>query len=700
MKRIIREIVNNVLWGIKAGFKSNLNFEHPFERKNMFNLKRSKSKFSATLMSLTLLVRLSLAGAWSAAKIRFARWRGNRSQNPQFREDPMFFIMMKKFVAPLVGRNPAGVWSAAKMQAMLLAFFLSVFALGGSLTAALGAEMVWDRTLRKMVEAPRYGGTLTFANNNEPPNSDPSIGGLDAGFAISGVLEKLSIADWAIDRRVNDLGNEFLADDHLAPALAAGWENPDPLTYIFHIRQGVHWHKKAPMNGRELTAQDVEYNYHRLTGTGSFSEPPGHFSQLAALEYESIRATGKDTVVIKLKKPRLDALRVLVEDPYAFMAPPELIKQHGGTADWRKLVGTGPLELTDWVEGASLTWTKNPNYWGVDEKFPQNRLPYIDTLRGLVMPDESSRVAAMRSGKVDYIGHQARSALKVPDQVESLQRTNLDLKVYPYYFRSNASMAYDLTMPPFNDIRVRKALQLALDLEIVQKTFYKGKAIATPQGPVGNFQTQFSIHYDQWPEEIKAGYRYDPEAAEKLLDEAGYPRGADGIRLTTAMDGAKHNGFILDYWAIVQEYWRKIGVKGEVKVHEVTDWVARAQGHKFEGMTWTVSATPYHPLSILEAYYPGTTWNRGQTNDPKFNALYDAMKAATSVEELGKYSKEADLYVVAQHWALWGPVEPSYNFAQPWVKGYNGEFYMGVWNKNAAYVRFWIDQELKKQMGF
>ena len=108
-------------------------------------------------------------------------------------------------------------------------------------------------------------------------------------------------------------------------------------------------------------------------------------------------------------------------------------------------------------------------------------------------------------------------------------------------------MAYDVTKPPFNDIRVRKAMQLALDLETVNKTFYKGLAIVTPQGPTGHFQTQFTVHYDQWPDEIKAGYRYDPEASEKLLDEAGYPRGADGIRFSTKMDGAKHNGFILDY---------------------------------------------------------------------------------------------------------------------------------------------------------
>ena len=273
--------------------------------------------------------------------------------------------------------------------------------------------------------------------------------------------------------------------------------------------------------------------------------------------------------------------------------------------DWRKLVGTGPFELTDWVEGHSLTWTKNPDYWGTDEKYPRNRLPYIDTLRGLVMKDEATRFAALRSGKVDYIGHNAGSSIKTPDAVESLQRTNPDLKVWPYYFRSNAGMAYDVTKPPFNDIRVRKALQMAVDLETINQSYYKGLAIATPQGQIGNFQTQFSIHYDNWPEAIKAGYRYDPEAAEKLLDEAGYPRGADGIRFTTKMDGAIYSAFNADYFAIVIDYWRKIGVKGELKLHEVTAWVSRTHGHKFEGMTWATAAAPYHPLSSLKTFYPG-----------------------------------------------------------------------------------------------
>ena len=63
------------------------------------------------------------------------------------------------------------------------------------------------------------------------------------------------------------------------------------------------------------------------------------------------------------------------------MYPPEVIEEHGDVTDWRNLVGTGPFELTDWTEGSSITYSKNPGYWGYDEKYPENRLPYVDTLR-------------------------------------------------------------------------------------------------------------------------------------------------------------------------------------------------------------------------------------------------------------------------------------------------------------------------------
>ena len=87
-----------------------------------------------------------------------------------------------------------------------------------------------------------------------------------------------------------------------------------------------------------------------------------------------------------------------------YIYPPEVIEQYGSVTDWRNLSGTGPFRMTDLTEGTSVTYEKNPNYWRNDEKFPQNRLPYADKVVALMMVEEATRLAALRAGRIDYMG--------------------------------------------------------------------------------------------------------------------------------------------------------------------------------------------------------------------------------------------------------------------------------------------------------
>ena len=191
----------------------------------------------------------------------------------------------------------------------------------------------------------------------------------------------------------------------LKGALAESWEQTDATTYVFNIRKGVYWQDKPPMNGRELTAKDVEHSFHRFLGLGSgFTEPSPLASELGKLPWESIEATDEYTVVMKLQEPRLRALNLILDGNSMFIQPPEVIEQYGDISEWRNLVGTGPFMITDWILGSSVTYTKNPNYWGYDEKYPENRLPYFDEYKLLVTPDVSTILAALRAGKVDYVG--------------------------------------------------------------------------------------------------------------------------------------------------------------------------------------------------------------------------------------------------------------------------------------------------------
>ncbi len=155
---------------------------------------------------------------------------------------------------------------------------------------------------------------------------------------------------------------------------------------------------------------------------------------------------------------------------HAFILAPEVIQQHGNVSDWRNVVGTGPFELTDLVEGSSITFSKNPNYWGHDEKYPQNRLPYVDEMRSLISNEVATNLALLRSGKVDYIGYAGESHLSSVDQVTSFQRTNPELVVRPFSYRAETALNFDTQIEPWNDVRVRRAVSMAIDFETINKT--------------------------------------------------------------------------------------------------------------------------------------------------------------------------------------------------------------------------------------
>ena len=414
--------------------------------------------------------------------------------------------------------------------------------------AAADKEYVTDPTTGKAVSAPEYGGTLTISKQHGfPPNADPYFASAWATLTIlHGVLEPLSIGDWAIDRDEFDWANFASPLFGLRGALAESWDiSEDGLTYTIHIRQGVHFHDRPPVNGRELTADDVEYTFHRnlgnvLTGTEfSEAEPtPGlWYDGWDTMPIESITATDKWTVVFKLTRPDARALRSIIGNVVHYIVAREVIEEYGDMKDWRNVVGTGPWMLTDFVEDSSMTLTKNPNYWSDDEKYPGNRLPYVDELRVKVLPDPATLIAALRTGKIDYSG----TVLSYPpplnsiDKVESMQRTNPDIVIWEHIVRGDRGIGMNTQRPPFDDIRVRKAMQMALDLETLNETYFKGWGMSGPQGLIANDVPVAGTPFEEWPEEVKKGYRYDPAGAEKLLDEAGYPRGADGIRFKASV---------------------------------------------------------------------------------------------------------------------------------------------------------------------
>ena len=596
----------------------------------------------------------------------------------------MVYMRFRKCLAVLIGLALAatGLWAAGEEE--------------GSTAAAADKKYVTDPSTGKVVSAPEYGGTITFARKEEPAGPDTVISGVWAQAYAAPVVEKLVIADWATPRDKFDF--QFLnIPASTIGALAASWSQPDPMTHVIKVRQGVHWHDKPPMNGRELTAQDIEYNYHRFLGMGSgFTEPSEHATDFRNVQLESISATDKWTVVFRLKEPNLGALSAILDANAYFTYPPEVIKEHGDVSDWRNLVGTGPMMLTDWTDGSSITWNRNPDYWGYDEKYPDNRLPYIDRLRALIMPEPATYMAALRTGQVDYVGPIGAAQMRTLDQVESLQKTNPELVIWPFFNRSDNGVGMNVQVEPFDDIRVRKAMQMAINLKEINNAYYKGYADVTPQGQLHRSFAEVVTQFEDWPEDVKRVFDYDPEGAEALLDEAGYPRGADGVRFKTElMHIARYD---LNYVELLASYWNKIGVDVKIDVHPVASFVARRSERDFE-MVNAEAAGRGSPLGWQSRYTPSAPWNSSNVNDPVYTAKFEAGGAATTIKEYNRIAGELNQYGIEKFWTIWGPMAPQYLAVQPWIIGFNAELRLGMGQYNTVFTRLWVDSQLKKAMG-
>ncbi len=569
--------------------------------------------------------------------------------------------------------------------------------------AAADKEMVTDPTTGKVVVAPRYGGTITYALSTDLPGPDTVLTGGAAAHSAGPVVEKLGAADWAAPRDKFSFNiYELNIPANTKGVLAESWSQPDPLTYIIKVRQGVHWHDKAPMNGRELTAQDVEYNFHRMVGIGSgFTEKSPMAYSFQAGEFESITATDQSTVVFKMNKPRLSALASILDDWSAWIYPPEVIKEHGDVSDWRNLVGTGPMMMTDWTKGSSRTYERNPDYWGYDEKYPENRLPYIDRLRGLVMPEVATRTAALRTGQVDYVGALGLTSLRNLDQVESLQRTNPEIVISSYTFRNDGAVSLNVQIESFDDIRVRKAMQMAINIEEINNSYFGGLGDTTPQGKISRSYAGVVTQFEDWPEDVKKVFDYDPEGAEALLDEAGYPRGADGIRFKTKFLHLER--YDLNYTQLITSYWNEIGIDVvDIEVLPFAGFAAKRTDKDHE-MISSELANYGDPISYMRSYsnHPSNPYGAdSNVNDPVYDAMLEAAEAATTIEEQHRLVRELNQYGIEKFWMIWTPNGPQFNAIKPWIMGFNNENWMGNGQVLVVFTRLWIDQDLKTEMGY
>ena len=216
-------------------------------------------------------------------------------------------------------------------------------------------------------------------------------------------------------------------------------------TYVAHLRRGIHWQDIPPANGREFTAEDVVFHYQRMLGLGGGFTKPGPIADAAFKDLVSVTASDRYTVVFKFKTPNPEFIVETLHtvNPTMCLENPDAVKQWGNLDDWHHAVGTGPFMLKEFVKGNYAGLIKNPRYWGHDERYPENKLPYFDSVKYLIIPDDAAAVAAMRAGKMDIIDHIS------PMQAQSMRKTNPEILQFTHPDSNAASIEPGNDMPPF-----------------------------------------------------------------------------------------------------------------------------------------------------------------------------------------------------------------------------------------------------------
>ena len=526
---------------------------------------------------------------------------------------------------------------------------------------------------------PQYGGDITIrtmfvAGNFDPYN--PIAGGMLSMY------ETLFSPDWITDRSTSGFFKTwYIPTEYRSGLLVKDWEMTDSSTITIYLQEGIHWQNKTPVNGREFTAADVQNHYDRIMGVGDYSEPSGYYtSEIATID--SVTATDKYTIVFKFKNPGLSNFVLISEpDSFNFIESPEADKlEPGGLKDWENAVGTSPWVLTDYVASTSMEYSKNSNYWGYDERYPQNKLPYMDTFKLLVIPDTQTGLAALRTSKIDFM-----DGISLTD-AKNLATSNPQLvQVQAPAIGSSVLLRCDSV--PFKDIKVRKALQMSLDLKTIATGYYKGIVDGTPAGLISPELQGYAFAYTDWPQDLKDEYTYNPTKAKELLAEAGYPDGfKTDIVTSTTSD--------LQLLQVIKSYFSDIGVDMDIQTMDIATWYSFVPAGKHDQMSFAeATGFTFAPDFDLAQRYTKNSNNYTFNSDPAYDAIVDKFNSATTATEAAQLAQQADRYCIEQHWTVNTFPLVSYIVLQPGIEGYSGEP-LG-WGQTQMLAKIWRTQSTK-----
>jgi len=417
--------------------------------------------------------------------------------------------------------------------------------------------------------------------------------------------------------------------------LAESWSQPNETTYVFKLRRGVRWHPKPPVNGRELTADDVRYSVER------FLTVKGNPMAYMLKSVDRVDVVDRYTVKFVMKEPfswLLDALATPMAVP---MVARECVEKFGDLKKAEAVVGTGPWMLESHRPNVGLTFVRHPNYFMAG-------LPYIERIEYLVDEDNGSRMAAFLAGKYD-LGWEFPGSINRSDWVQikdilKQKRPNLRTAEFPSNVETHISMRTDI--PPFKDVRVRQAVSLALDRQGMIDASYEG---------VGNFNTAIPAGLVEWVlpvNQLGEGakyFRHDPAEAKRLLAAAGYPNGFPASLCFTTYGST----LLVDNAQLILKYLKDVGIDAKFDQREYGAFIASCYFGKFDSMTYGPQTPFLDPDNFLFGmHYPGEAKNQSHVDDPivtdmliRQRRIFDVAKRREVIHELQRYLAKQQYYV-------------------------------------------------------
>jgi peptide/nickel transport system substrate-binding protein len=479
---------------------------------------------------------------------------------------------------------------------------------GAGLAAAASAPSLWTPAA---AQSPKRGGTLSL-RLWDPPHWDPHLT----------ISYKTHIAYSFTHSRLlrHKVGPAIQPGTFpIEGDLAESWTQPNDTTYIFKLKKGVRWQNKPPVNGRELTAEDVVYSVER------FKTVTGNANAYMLSSVEKVEAIDKHTVKFTLKEPYVWFLDMLANSHAVAIIAKECVDKFGDLKKPESVVGSGAWMLDSYRPNVGYAYVRNPTFHVAGQ-------PYIDKVEVGVDEDNASRMAAFIAGKYD-LGWEYQGVINRVDWVQikdtlKQKRPRLQTAEYPNAVMTHISMRTDKA--PFSDVRVRRAISLAIHRQGIIDAVLEGGGVFNP--PVPAALKEWSVPMNQLGEGAR-WYKYDLAQAKKLMAEAGYPKG-----FQATMDFTTYGSTVLvDISQLVLKHLKDIGIDAKMNQKEYGAYISTSFYGKFDSMCLGPQTGFQEPDNFLYGqYYPGELKNQSHINDP---VVADMLVSQRRTQDLAKRRK-------------------------------------------------------------